>query len=186
MPFSAIERKLRIEKQGWEVARRARQPNALAKNWMGQERRSGETKKYRLFCGPKSWAVTMALWHLLFTKRHLRVTLGKLANRFSKIHRDSNGVHITQTGGYCTLLEILEFTPLSNALCFFIHQYIEIPWKDSQSRRQSCLFQPINKKSDGDGECSWDILVSPGDCFFNLRVSPSVQNERRARTLRDL
>lgn len=31
IPFSAIERKLRIEKQGWEGARRARQPNALAR-----------------------------------------------------------------------------------------------------------------------------------------------------------
>ena len=46
--------------------------------------------------------------------------------------------------------------------------------------------QPINKKSNGGGECSLDILVSSGDCFFNLRILPSVQKESRACTLREL
>ena len=71
MPFSAIERKLRIEKQGWEGARRARQPNALATNEWGrggtQERLKNNNSSEARSPGQLQWPLALIFHKKTFT-----------------------------------------------------------------------------------------------------------------------
>lgn len=71
MPFWAIERKLRIEKQGWEGARRAGQPNALAKNEWGrggnQERLKNNSSEARS-PGQLQWPLALIFHKKTFTR----------------------------------------------------------------------------------------------------------------------